>query len=449
MNTLDPKETEMKTTLRNYLRNATLLLLVVLISITGHSQTVPELVFRNPVLLSGTAGKDGAKYKFDNIASGIYAIVEIKGRSANDVVLGSIDSSGIGWDKAFQPYLGIANVGPDREWWMEFTMEFYKSSNNQKKQIDQFFVTGLDIDGDGANLNEWAEMKKPKQLSLSPVTSITTTLLGTVVDLLDLNNNGSDFRVNGPTTNFINIDTAATAVMATYMYEKKDRIEFKIGGKTSVNGGSSGNVGIRMNSFWFKQFIMSPDPVLLPVKLVSFSAALNDDQADLKWTTSSEKNVSHFSIEKSLDGQNFSQAGVVFAFGNSSEMINYSFADKDINTSRPGIIYYRLRSIDIDGSSELSAVRMITIGNQNKQAVTIVTYPNPVSNELRITIPTSWQGKKVTYELFNNNGQTAKRKFVAIANQTESINVNSLAPGFYVVRVLCDDESAQQKVIKR
>lgn len=439
----------MKTFLRKNSIKANLLLAVFFASIVAKSQTVPELIFSNPALISGEAGKDGAKYKFNNVANGIYAIVEIKGRSANDVVLGSIDSAGIGWDKAFQPYLGIANVGANREWWMEFKMEFYKSSNDQKKRIDQFFVTGLDIDGDGGNLNEWAEMKKPTQVSLSPITSITTTLLGTVLDLLNLNNNGNDYRVNGPITNFTNIDTAATAVMATYMYEKKDMIEFKIGGKTSANGGSSGNVGIRMNSFWFKQFIMTPDPVLLPVKLVSFSATLNDDKADLKWTTSSEKNVSHFSIEKSLDGQTFSQAGIVFAFGNSSEMINYSFPDKNININRPGIIYYRLRSIDIDGTSELSAVRMITIGNQNKQAVTITTYPNPVSNELRITIPASWQGKKVTYELLGNNGQTAKRNIVTSANQTESINVANIPPGFYVARVICNDESAQQKVIKR
>lgn len=448
MNILDPKENNMKTTLPDYLKNASLFLLIVWISVAGHSQTVPELVFRNPVLLSGNAGKDGAKYKFDNIANGIYAIVEIKGRSANDVVLGAIDSSGIGWDKAFQPYLGIANVGANREWWMEFKMEFYKSSNDQKKKIDQFFVTGLDIDGDGGNLNEWAEMKKPAQVSLSPVTSITTTLLGTVIDILDFNNNGSDFRVNGPITNFTNIDTAATAVMATYMYEKKDMIEFKIGGKTNANGGSSGNVGIRMNSFWFKQFIMSPDPVLLPVKLVSFAATLNDDQADLKWTTSSEKDVSHFSIEKSLDGQSFSQAGIVFAAGNSAAMVNYTFADKNINTFKKGIIYYRLRSIDIDGSSELSAVRMITLGSQNKQVISILTYPNPVTNELHITIPTNWQGKKATYEVLDNNGRTARSKVVASANQTESISVANLPRGFYIARVICDDESAQQKVIK-
>jgi hypothetical protein len=247
-------------------------------------------------------------------------------------------------------------------------------------------------------------------------------------------------------SNFANIDTAATAVMATYIYEKKDKIEFKIGGKTSVNGGSA--AGMRMNSFWFRQFNMAPEPVLLPVKLVSFSAALNDNKAAIKWTTSSEKNVSHFSIEKSLDGQNFSEAGIVFAFGNSSATLNYTFIDKNINTDQTNLIYYRLRSADIDGNYELSNVRIVTIGKQNKQGITLLTYPNPVSNELRITIPITWQGKEVTYESVSNNGQVAIRNVAGSASQTEAINVNCLAPGFYVVKVICNGEMDQQKVIK-
>jgi len=190
-------------------------------------------------------------------------------------------------------------------------------------------------------------------------------------------------------------------------------------------------------------------PILLPVKLVSFSAMLNTDKVDLKWTTSSEKNVSHFSIEKSNDGANFSETGVVFANGNTSETKNYSFTDGNINTSQAGVIYYRLRSVDIDGKSELSQVKTIRIGKKNEQSISILTYPNPVSAEVRVTIPTNWQGKKVSYELLNSNGQIMQRNIAATGSQTESMNVNSLTPGFYIIKVTCNGETAQQKIIKR
>ena len=59
------------------------------------------------------------------------------------------------------------------------------------------------------------------------------------------------------------------------------------------------------------------------------------------------------------------------------------------------------------------------------------------------------EGKKVVYELFNTNGQVARKTTNGNASQTETINVNSLAPGFYIVRATCEGEIAQQKVIKR
>ena len=112
------------------------------------------------------------------------------------------------------------------------------------------------------------------------------------------------------------------------------------------------------------------------------------------------------------------------------------------------MIYYRLRSVDIDGKNEISQVRSIRIGKKNEQTISILTYPNPVSSELRITIPTNWQGNKVSYELVSNNGQVAKRSVAKSASQTESISVNSLAPGVYVVKVFCNGEMAYQKIIK-
>ena len=192
-----------------------------------------------------------------------------------------------------------------------------------------------------------------------------------------------------------------------------------------------------------------PALIILPVKLISFSAMLNTDKVDLKWTTSSEKNASHFSIERSSDGINFNETGLVFANGNTSETVKYSFTDENINTSQAGVIYYRLRSVDIDGKSELSQVKTIRIGKKNEQSISVLTYPNPVTSELRITIPASWQGKKVNYELFNNNGQAVIKNITVAGSQTEALNVNSLAPGFYIVKVTCNGETAQQKIIKR
>ena len=69
-------------------------------------------------------------------------------------------------------------------------------------------------------------------------------------------------------------------------------------------------------------------------------------------------------------------------------------------------------------------------------------------NELRITVPNNWQNKPMSFELFNANGQIASRKSTSGSNQTETINTSNLAPGFYIVRVSCDGQNAQQKIVK-
>lgn len=103
-------------------------------------------------------------------------------------------------------------------------------------------------------------------------------------------------------------------------------------------------------------------------QVTSYTGMLNNDRVDLKWATSSEKNVSHFIIEKSVDGKNYSQAGIVFAYGNTSETMNYPFFEKNINTSQAGMIYYRLSAVTNDGKIEFSQVTTISIGKKNGKA---------------------------------------------------------------------------------
>ena len=182
----------------------------------------------------------------------------------------------------------------------------------------------------------------------------------------------------------------------------------------------------------------------------SFTATLNNNrkQGRPELVTTSENNLSHFVVERSTDGINFSDAGVVFADGNTTEKTKYSFPD-DIHNSKGALLYYRLRSVDKDGNGKYSETRIIRLNKQQVQEVSILAYPNPVTNELRITVPASWQNKKAVFEIYTTNGQVVKRKATANSSQTETLNVSNLAPAFYIVLVKCNGEMAQQKIIKR
>ena len=188
-------------------------------------------------------------------------------------------------------------------------------------------------------------------------------------------------------------------------------------------------------------------PIVTPVKLISFDAKYNKPDVTLNWSTAQEKNFSHFVVEQSVDGINFSELAVVVGAGESDSRLNYSYIDKNL-AGRKGLVYYRLESVDIDHKVTYSSVRIIRL-DENGQKISVTTYPNPVSNELRVTISSNWQNKKVVYEIINTNGQVSLSKQIANSSQTETINTGNLVPGFYIARVTCDGVTTQQKIVKQ
>src|SRR5688572_11630977 len=81
-----------------------------------------ELVFDNYSIENGTNGQNNCVYRFQNVSSGVDALVKIKKRSASNIVLTDIDVDDFGWKKAFQPQLGPRDglVSGNTGWWMDF-----------------------------------------------------------------------------------------------------------------------------------------------------------------------------------------------------------------------------------------------------------------------------------------------------------------------------------------
>jgi hypothetical protein len=97
------------------------------------------------------------------------------------------------------------------------------------------------------------------------------------------------------------------------------------------------------------------------VKPVSFTAVvntINTNKVDLKWSTETETNLSHFIVERSIDGTNFTDAALVFAYGNTTSKSDYAFAD-NISKIKSGVVYYRVSSIGSDGKNQSSDIMII------------------------------------------------------------------------------------------
>jgi hypothetical protein len=420
-----------------------LALFVVLAITTPHTTKAQGLVFKNASLQHGTAGTPGAVYRFPKVNAGIDALVTITGRSSSKVRLINIDVDNTGWDKAFQPQVTYGNNTTPygiTDWWMEFEISFVKTGTDLPIVVSHVDLTAIDIDGDGKHINEWVSL-----YNLKSYTTEKKTLLD-ILNLWDLLSGITSLvgkKFNGPVTNFTNIDTSSTKVMASAEYENKSSFRMRTG---ATSKGSS-SVADRMYSFWFKSFAYdTPVSAPLPITLSAFTAKKETGKVILNWATETEKNASHFVIERSLNGVDYTDAGMVFTDGQSNRHKEYRFTD-ELNQVNSSMLYYRLKMVDLDGTYKLSAVRIIRMADMKGGQVAILAYPNPVVNELRVTLPGSWQDQPLVLDIMNTNGQVVKHLVQERAGQTQTIYVSDLAPGMYVVRANNGSETAVKKIM--
>lgn len=106
----------------------------------------------------------------------------------------------------------------------------------------------------------------------------------------------------------------------------------------------------------FSPYVLVDKNSPLPVEWLNISADCNNGDATIKWSTASEMNSNYFTVEKSLDGINFSGIQTVQAAGNSSDVNNYSAVDHDAYS---GTSYYRVKETDFNGDFNLSSTVII------------------------------------------------------------------------------------------
>lgn len=138
--------------------------------------------------------------------------------------------------------------------------------------------------------------------------------------------------------------------------------------------------GLAFNLTWTLTGGASLDCFLLPVELLGLEAIPNAATVNLEWATASEQNSAFFAVERSHNGTEFEQIGVVSAAGFSSTAVHYEFQD---DQPVMGMNYYRLKQVDADGASSLSNVVVATF--RGKAGVGM-PYPNPAGNEVNLDI---------------------------------------------------------------
>jgi len=178
-----------------------------------------------------------------------------------------------------------------------------------------------------------------------------------------------------------------------------------------------------------KDFIDSGGSTSLPIELKSFIASKSAKNIALNWVTAKEENFSHFEIERSLDQNNWEQIGMVQGLGQSNSDVYYDFTDRNASF---GIIYYRLKSVDIDATFEYSPIVKIEIGFEGNLTVS----PNPVkdASNLKIQVPNEFKENLAYVGLFDLSGIKVQEFRDFSTDGTLEIN-QRLKSGMYILKV--------------
>jgi hypothetical protein len=185
----------------------------------------------------------------------------------------------------------------------------------------------------------------------------------------------------------------------------------------------------------------------LPVELLYFKATKQDNVAVLEWKTASEKNNRGFEVEASADGYSYQKIGFVQSVAGTLAMAqNYTFTDN--RNGKNGMLYYRLRQVDEDGTFKFYGPRTVNFGAVTKTA--IVAYPNPFESEVKLAVEATNEGKaKLT--LYTTTGKilTQHEEQLAKGASVLQLNLNQNLPrGLYLLTIEQNGEVETLKLIK-
>ncbi len=198
----------------------------------------------------------------------------------------------------------------------------------------------------------------------------------------------------------------------------------------------------------------------LPIQLASFTAATVPQSSNvlLSWVTLSETNNYGFYIEQSIGSpDNFVEVPGVFLSGRGTivERTSYTWTAENLS---PGVFYFRLRQVDLDGTPHLSdAVKVVVggatgVGDPRMPLVFELrqNYPNPFNPTTRIQFTVEKQGQ-AKLQVYNVLGQQVATLFEGEAQPGQVYTVTfdgaQLTDGAYFARLSNGERSSIKKMM--
>lgn len=163
----------------------------------------------------------------------------------------------------------------------------------------------------------------------------------------------------------------------------------------------------------------------MPVKFVGFTATQKNNDVLLQWSTAQEINADVYEVQRSYDATSWNTVGYVNAVGNTSNLTNYSYTDKNVSSKT---VYYRIKQVDLDRQFTYTDVKSVKINGTVSNNITIAS----IQNKVLLQFPQEVKGS-VLVRFVSLSGQVMDQQ--TISNVQGQVVLNSRVSGNYIIAV--------------
>lgn len=174
------------------------------------------------------------------------------------------------------------------------------------------------------------------------------------------------------------------------------------------------------------------DPYTLAIKLQSFDAVKQGDNALIVWKVGASNTAKKFEVLKSTDGRNFSTLQTVDAARN---ILDYNTLD---NALHNGANYYKLKITDENGSISYSNTAVVYFRYNGFEISSMI--PTLVKNNAVLNIATQ-AGGSGNLVVTDGQGKQVYNQRITLAsgNNNYNLNFSNLAAGVYYIYAYSND----------
>ena len=173
---------------------------------------------------------------------------------------------------------------------------------------------------------------------------------------------------------------------------------------------------------------------------------INEENAKavLNWKNNDNTQVANFSVQRSTDGDNFTE---ITRIQPSLSNNNYVFTDEAAPTSE--YVYYQVELTDKKGNTQLSEIKMFTNKQSSLKLITSIS-PNPISSpgHLMLQFNAGAIGK-MHVQLFTQNGKLVKETDMSADKGLNNghFHLGELTPGTYYLVCTLGGKTEEHTII--